>query len=129
MERRSFSRRIRNARSAHTLAQKLSCARLVGVGARRRVVEEGWRGGGSRAAVGLTRCGRHWASGRRGDAVSARKHARFASTRAPSVFETRHEGRERVVRDFCRIVFCNHAHHPVLPETPILHPRALESCM
>ena len=47
---------------------------------------------------------RHWASGRRGDAVSARRHARLASTRAPSVFETRHEDR---VRDLCRIVFCS----------------------
>lgn len=81
----------------------------------RRRAAEGWRGGGSRAAVGLTRCGRHWASGRRGDAVSTRKHARLASTRAPSVFGTRHEDR---VREFCRIVFCSHANTPSYSKSP-----------
>lgn len=81
---------------------------------------EGWRGGGSRAAVGLTRCGRHWASGRRGDAVSTRKHARLASTRAPSVFGTRHEDR---VREFCRIVFCSHVNTPPYSKSPHAFPR------
>ena len=61
---------------------------------------------------------RHWASGRRGDAVSARRHARLASTRAPSVFETRHEDR---VRDLCRIVLCSRVVRQIVPLTQQTH--------
>lgn len=80
-----FSRRIRKARSgAHFGAETIVCK-----------AGGGERGGGAVVVARRTRCGRHWASGRRGDAVSARRHARLASTRAASVFETRHEGREK----------------------------------
>lgn len=81
-----FSRRIRNG--AHFGAETIVCK----VGGGRGV------GRGAVVVARRTRCGRHWASGRRGDAVSARRHARLASTRAASVFETRHEGRESGAR-------------------------------